>query len=262
MAKKSLFAKLFSRLPGKQPDPVVREPSSRSEQNRLKIIFFITDWNRANIVSDVFVEEKVRFFFIRKGMGTANSEILDLLGIGASEKAVIFCMEQAVGVPVLMKEVRKKLRSYGPGAGISFTVPISAINDPILLIFKQSILKNEKIATLNPDEESTGIAVKYSHDLIMVIVNQGFSDELMNTARSAGATGGTVMHARGQAHEGAVKFFGVSVQEEKEFILILTDRKKKSSIMQAICETHGLGSDAQGIVFSLPVDDVMGLSLD
>jgi len=194
-------------------------------------------------------------------MGTANSDILDLLGIGSAEKAVVICLEQEVGIPVLLKEVRKKLKSYGPGAGIAFTIPFSAINDPILLIFKQSIHKNEKIAA-DATGEGENMSDEYSHDLIVSIVNYGFSDELMNTAREAGARGGTVLNARGQAHAGAVKFFGVSVQDEKELILILTERENKVAIMQAVSEKHGLNSNAKGIVFSLPVDNVIGLSLE
>jgi len=183
------------------------------------------------------------------------------MGIGSSEKAVVICLEQGVGIPVLLKEVRKKLKSYGPGAGIAFTIPFSAINDPILLIFKQSIHKNEKIAA-DIASEGPNMTDEYSHDLIVSIVNHGFSDELMNTAREAGARGGTVLNARGQAHAGAVKFFGVSVQDEKELILILTERENKVGIMQAICDKHGLNSNAKGIVFSLPVDNVIGLSLE
>ncbi|MCL2472277.1 MAG: P-II family nitrogen regulator [Treponema sp.] len=98
-----------------------------------------------------------------------------------------------------------------------------------------------------------------TNDLIVAIVNQGYSDELINTAREAGATGGTVINARGQAYEGAVRFFGISVQDEKELILILTSREKRVPIMRAVCEAHGLNSKAQGIVFSLPVDDARGL---
>jgi len=258
MGKKSLFKKIFS---GPQQD---EKPAETKQQNipKLKLIFFIIDWNRVGIVSDVCAEENVRFYFTSHGKGTASSEILDLLGIGSSEKAVVFCLEQEVGTPLLMKEVRKKLQNYGPGAGIAFTVPLSAINDPILLIFKQSILKNEKIAAANDKSEGEKMANNYSHDLIISIVNQGFSDELMNTAREAGATGGTVIHSRGTAHRGAVKVFGVSVQDEKELILILTTREKKTAIMQAICEKHGLNSGAQGIVLSVPVDNVMGLSIE
>jgi len=141
MAKKSLLEKIFSG--GKS----VEKPAEEKQQNvpRLKLIFFIVDWHSANIVSDVCSEENVRFHFTSLGEGTASSEVLDLLGIGSVEKAVVICLEQEVGAPLLMKEVRKKLKDYGPGAGIAFSVPLSAINDPILLIFKQSILKNEKI---------------------------------------------------------------------------------------------------------------------
>ncbi|MCL1958161.1 MAG: hypothetical protein FWF68_01020 [Spirochaetes bacterium] len=255
MAKKSLLEKIFSAGESEE------KPARKKRQNvpKLKLIFFIVDWRNANIVSDVCSQENVRFHFTSLGKGTASSEILDLLGIGSSEKAVITCLEQEIGVPLLINEVRKKLKNYGPGAGIAFSVPLSAINDPILFVFKQSILKNEKITADDIKSKGENMADKYSHDLIISIINQGFSDELMNTAREAGAAGGTIIHSRGTAHRGAVKVFGVSVQEEKELILILTSRKNKETIMRSICENHGLNSKAQGIIFSVPADNVTGL---
>jgi len=274
MKKKSPLSNIFSKRQADKTESGNSAESAKPSPPELRLIFFIVDWNQANVVSDVFLEEKVRFYFLNKGKGTANSEILDLLGIGARDKAVIICLEQQVLVQVLMKEVRKKLRRSSPGAGISFTVPLSAINDPILLIFKQSIHKNEKIAAEleatmgqrameNSGKENKEKSMEnITHDLIVAAVNHGFSDELMNTARGAGASGGTVINARGQAHEGAVKFFGIPVQDEKELILILTSREKKVPLMKAICEAHGLNSSAQGIIFALPVDNVMGLSLE
>jgi len=101
-----------------------------------------------------------------------------------------------------------------------------------------------------------------NHDLIVSIVNNGYCDTFMDVAREAGALGGTIINARGQGHEGAVKFFGISVEDEKEIIIILTSREKKAAIMRAICETHGLNSSAQGIVFALPVDNVLGLNIE
>jgi len=100
------------------------------------------------------------------------------------------------------------------------------------------------------------------HDLIVSILNNGYCDSFMNTAREAGALGGTIINARGQGHEGAVKFFGISVEDEKEIIIILTNKEKKAAIMRAICETHGLNSKAQGIIFALPVDNVLGLNFE
>ena len=233
----------------------------------MKMVFFIVDWEKSEIITRVFEEEKVRFHFISKGIGTAKSEVLDLLGIGAGEKAVILCVEQEVLVPVLLKEVRRKLGFHSPGAGIAFTIPLSGINTPLLRVFKESIHKNEKIAierqgvTMTP-EETAATPAKINNDLVIAVINHGYSDEFMNVAREAGASGGTVIHARGLAHQGPVKFFGVSVQEEKEIVLVLVSREKKLPIMEAVSRSCGVTSKAEGLIFSLPVDSVMGLNLE
>jgi len=266
MAKKSVISKFLSKIPSQLGIKRAKDEKTLLEKTpKLKLVIFIVDWSRAHSITNVCVNEKVRFHFTCVGKGTANSEILNLLGIGSGEKAVILCLEQEVGVQVLMKEVRKELKIYGPGAGIAFTVPLSAVNEPILLVFKQSILRNENITEKNSEEISgkgANMANKYSHDLIVSIVNHGYTDEIMNTARAAGAKGGTVLHARGTAHEGPVKFFGISVQDEKELILILAENDKKVTIMQAISENYGLNTKAHGLIFSLPVDNVIGLSAE
>jgi nitrogen regulatory protein PII len=224
----------------------------------LKCVIFIVDWTKARVVTDIFEQEKVRFHFIVKGRGTASSDILDLLGIGSTEKAVIMCLEQDIGVAPLLKEVAKKLGLHNPGAGIAFTLPLSGINQPILQVFKESIEKNFKIS-LEAEVEKVSSETKY--DLIVSVVNQGYSDEFMTVARESGATGGTVVNARGIVHQGPVKFFGISVQDEKEIITILTTREKKAPIMQAVSQAFGISSKAGGIIFSLPVDNVAGLDL-
>jgi len=231
---------------------------------RLKMIFFIVDWNKSHFVTDACEEEQVRFYFICRGIGTASSEVLDLLGIGAADKAVILCIEQEILVPVLLKEARKKLGFHSPGAGIAFTIPLSGINTPLLRVFKESINKNDKIAleregeAMAAEEKTQGI----QNDLIIAVINHGYSDDLMTTAREAGASGGTVINGRGIAHQGPVKFFGVSVQDEKEIVLILSSREKKVPIMESVSLAYGLTSKAEGLIFSLPVDYVMGLTLE
>ncbi|QQO10052.1 hypothetical protein [Breznakiella homolactica] len=224
----------------------------------LKLVVFIIDWNKTNILTDVFEAEDVRFHFICKGRGTASSEILDLLGIGSSEKAVVLCLEQDIMVPQLLKQVSKKLGLHSPGAGIAFTIPLSGINNPIVQVFKESIrekLKNQL------EKEVEHMSTEAKHDLIIAVVNQGYSDEIMAVAREAGATGGTVINARSVAHAGPVKFFGISVQDEREIITILAARDKKTAIMQAISQSYGISSEARGIVFSMPVDNINGLDL-
>jgi nitrogen regulatory protein PII len=225
----------------------------------IKLLFFIIDWSKSKVVSKVFEQENVSFYFFSKGKGTANSEILDLLGIGSSEKAVILCLEQDVMVPVLLKGVRQKLGSQSTGAGIAFTVPLSAINQPILHILKESVHANLAIST---EKEGKPMSSEIKNDLIISIINQGYSDEFMTVAREAGARGGTVINARGLTSNKPVKFFGVSIQDEKEIIIILTTRDKRTAIMQAVSKAYGITTQADGIIFSLPVDGVMSLNAE
>ncbi|GHV82549.1 nitrogen regulatory protein P-II [Spirochaetia bacterium] len=224
----------------------------------LKGVIFIVDWERTKGISEVFERTNVRFHFIGKGKGTANSEILEMLGIGSSEKAVFFCLEQDRMAAVLLKEGGKTF-SHTPGIGIGFTIPLSGINTPILQVFKQSVEKDIKI---HSGEETEKMNTEIKYGLIAAVVNKGYSDEFMAAAREAGARGGTVINARGLAHQGPVKFFGISVQEEKEIIMILTTRAQKTPIMQAVSQAYGVSSKAGGIIFSLPVEDIVGLNLE
>ena len=82
----------------------------------------------------------------------------------------------------------------------------------------------------------------------------------MSAARECGARGGTVLNARGTAREDAEKLFNISIQPEKEIVLILANKEIKDDILHSLYKNVGLNTTAQGIVFSMPVDDVVGLT--
>ncbi len=100
---------------------------------------------------------------------------------------------------------------------------------------------------------------KSKFELIVTIIDHGYSDLVMKHAKQAGATGGTVLHARGTGDSEIAQMFGITIQPEKEFVLILTPVKDKESIMKAIAKGAGLATEAKGISFSLPVDDIVGV---
>lgn len=100
--------------------------------------------------------------------------------------------------------------------------------------------------------------VKY--EIIFFILNKGHVDEAMTAAREAGATGGTIITGRGAATDEVVKRLGVAVQQEKELLLILASIEKRTAIMQAISKAAGLSKPGCGIGFSLPVEDVTGIT--
>ena len=101
--------------------------------------------------------------------------------------------------------------------------------------------------------------MEYAHEMIICIVNTGFSDAVMDAAKEYGAGGGTVMFARGTATQDAESFFKITVQPEKEMVMILVPKELKDDILHALYKSVGLNTPGQGIAFSLPVDRVVGL---
>lgn len=97
------------------------------------------------------------------------------------------------------------------------------------------------------------------YELILFILNKGHIDEAMTAAREAGATGGTILTGRGSAPEEIEKAFGIPVQQEKELLMILAEKEKRSGIMSAISEKAGLNKPGCGIGFSMAVEDVTGI---
>lgn len=99
----------------------------------------------------------------------------------------------------------------------------------------------------------------YEHEVIMCIVNSGFSETVMDAARELGARGGTVIRGRGTANAEAEKLYGIAIQPEKEIVMILVDTSIKNDILHALYKSVGLQTPGQGIAFALPVEDVVGL---
>lgn len=104
------------------------------------------------------------------------------------------------------------------------------------------------------------MAKTQQHEAVFCIVNEGFSEAVMDAAREAGATGGTVLHATGTASVEAEKKFGIIVQPQKEIVMILVDSKIKEDVLHSLYESVGLQTAGQGIAFTLPVSEVVGLT--
>ncbi len=100
---------------------------------------------------------------------------------------------------------------------------------------------------------------KAKFELIVTIVNQGFADSVMDAARACGAKGGTILNARGTARQEAENKFDILIHPEKEIVLILARTDIKDAILHAIYKEVGLDTPGQGIAFSTPVDDTIGV---
>ena len=209
------------------------------------LMITITDRSRCGEFAAWYQEQGIPLVLTALGSGTATTEILDCLGLEATEKAVLFCV--APHSPQLERRAEKALWLDVPGRGILMTVPVSSIGGAAA---RDYLLQQE--AEKSMEKEIT-------HELLVVITNQGHTDMVMDAARAAGATGGTAVHAKGTGTELAKKFFGVSIAAEKELIFILTREETRVPIMKAIMARAGMQTEAQSLVFSLPVSGIAGL---
>ena len=98
--------------------------------------------------------------------------------------------------------------------------------------------------------------------LLVTICNNGFADEVMDVAKSVGARGGTILHARGSAEDNPLQFLGITIEPEKDVIIIIVNDETKNNIMQAIATKLGVGTKAHAVTFSMPVDGIVGINLN
>ncbi len=99
-----------------------------------------------------------------------------------------------------------------------------------------------------------------NYEVVFCIVNNGFSEVVMDAAKSYGAQGGTILRARGTANKDAEKIFNITIHAEKEVVMIIVPSSIKDNILHALYKQVGLDTPGQGIAFCLPVDDVIGLT--
>ncbi len=153
-------------------------------------------------------------------------------------------------------KLHRKLHLGMPNSGIAFTIAMSGCNGHMIKLMETLQPENSRMC-LERDEVEM---MESEYSMFMAIVNQGFSEEIMDAARPVGDSGGTVFHSRRIGSEEAKKFWGISVQQEREIILIIARKEDKRAIMQAIGKQFGMQSEANGIVLSLPVDGITGLN--
>ena len=201
----------------------------------LYLMMTVTSRSRMPDFIRMYRDKGLETHFLSLGHGTASQGLMRMLALNETEKMV--CMTVVTGRKWL--EVKKamtvRLRIEAPGVGIAYVMPLSAMGGKRELMFLtdgQDYRKGEE-STLKGTEQ----------ELLIVISNQGYSQQVMDAALKAGSRGGTV------------------IQSEKDIVLIVTPAEKKAEMMQTIMREAGPETRAKAIVFSLPVTDTAGMIL-
>lgn len=221
---------------------------SAGRQNQIMMIVSIIERGKAKAYIEMLDRRNIGFHMQCVGQGTASSEMMDILGLVSNDKDIVVSYAPRRVVAALAAELTKDLSSGMGYSGLMMLLSTSAISNVASELLLMQTGNNET------EGEESAMKSEYHHSLILITVNQGYVDGVMQTAKKAGATGGTVIRAR---LAGAEQIMALQAQEEKEIIAILAPDSVRNQIMEEVNKEFGLRSEARGVVCSVPVDRAM-----
>jgi len=216
----------------------------------MKLIISFIGRGQGNDLAKLYAEYNVNFNYRCVGVGTASSDLLDVLGIGSAEKDVIFSLASQVNAERLMTRLSDNLRSIRE-KGIVFSMPLTGLNNVVATVLERQ-----------GDAENRGgndMDANTANSLVLVMVNQGNTDEVMNTARAAGARGGTIIRSRFMGAEELDGLYESMQEGEKEIIAMVVPTSQRNTIMETINKKHGLKTEAGAVLLSLGIDQIAKL---
>lgn len=226
-----------------------------TEQNvseRVKLLIAITARGQGRELMDWMGKRGMGYQMQCIGRGTASSEMLDILGIGSSEKDVVISLGKQSAVEQIVWEFSDNMNNVKKGHGMMMLLSPSAVGNLLATI----LTMKSAPAALGDSTAAEGDYMKneHRHSLILISVRQGYTDMVMHTARRAGATGGTVVRGRLAAEELEETFKGMSFAEEREILAILAPDSIREHLMNEVNAEFGMRSEAQGVLCAVPVD--------
>lgn len=219
-----------------------------NQMNRIMLVFSIITRGKAKKYMESLQKNGMGFHIRANGIGTAPSEMMDIFGLGTNDKDIVITLAPENILNSYLFDMNKGIGGSYEYGGLMLCVRLSAI----------SRLGSEIVNRTSKEIDTTGGKKKVKsgqkHQLILVSVNQGYTDAVMQTARQAGAMGGTVMRAH-LAESSMMEQFGeTAVKQEREIITIFAPLGTASKIMEEVNRNHGVMSEANGVVMALPVD--------
>ena len=220
-------------------------------KNQVKLLVSIINKADQAQLTSAINQVSTAMHFSGIGHGTARSNHRSYFGIDDVEKRVTFSLIPSNLETQILSAISRELKLYLFGKGIAFTMPLSAISS----IVEEPILESaEKEKTTQAKKEK-----KTMHELVIAVVNEKYSDTALEAARAAGATGATLFHTRSTDNSKIEQAMGTAIPEETDTLFFLTSSEYKLKIMEAVRDSAGLKTEGSAVIFSIPVDDLVGI---
>lgn len=233
-------------------------PRKTEQKNRVKLLVAIINKEDELKLCEAVNEVSAALHFSGLGNGTAPSSHKSFFGFHEIDKLVTMSLIPADLEHAMLSAIGHSLKLYLLGRGIAFTMPLTGIS----AIVEQGLLTDARSQADRSAAQRGKISKKEKsnmHELVIAVVNRKFTDEVIDAARAAGATGATVFHTKSIANQKAEHLIGTTVQQETDSVFFLTSSEYKLKIMEAVRDVAGIKTEGGAIIFSMPVDDLVGI---
>ena len=221
----------------------------KNNDSRIVMLLSIIQRGKGSAYIKMLQDMQVYVHYQGIGSGTASSEMMDILGLGSSDKDIMLSFTTYKTMENIASELNKLVGANMGFNGLTMVISTSAFSKITAEIIK-------KVSDKEGKGESGNMHSEYKYSLILVSVNRGYTDEVMQVAKKAGATGGTVIKARLAEAQLLEAYANTTLNEEKEIVSILAPNSIRNQILEDVNREFGLKSEAQGVVLSVPVDKV------
>ena len=217
---------------------------------KTKLLVTIANKDRIDRIIKLYKRYNVTYSCSINAIGTASSSLLSYFGLDEVKKSVVLTVIPCVLETKIMYDLHNKLELYKPGNGICFSISITSASRYLSTIYKDISIVKEEYKMINEKD----------YELVVLIVSEGYASIAMDAAKRVGASGGTLINGIGLGSSEAKKFLGITIEPEKDVVLIITPREEKLKVMEEVTKDVGLSHEGRGVLFAMPVDNVVGLS--
>ncbi len=216
-----------------------------AERAELELAVVIVDYGMGSKVMRVAKSNGVSFGLIALGTGTLKNRILEFLQLADIRKEVVIMASDRTVVSAAMEALNERFHFAKPFHGIAFTMPLHSLIGLGKLRFNH----------LNAGERKDCM-----YRAVIVVVDRGSADRVMEAATKAGARGGTILKARSSAEAyDDHTLFHIDIEPEKEVVMILSEASGADAIAEAIREELDLGEDKTGLILCQDVSKTFGV---
>ncbi len=214
---------------------------------RLMMLLSIVQRNSGQALIKNLNSKDITLHFQTVGFGTAPTEMMDIFGLGTNAKDIVISIGAESTIKNMMADFGSNFASYSEYGGLMIVLKMSAASRLVTEILNHNLTENE----IKGDG-----AMKNEHhnNLILISVNNGYADPVMETAKKAGATGGTIVRGRLADAEHLIELGQMEASEEREIICILAPSAVSHKIMEDVNKSFGISSEANGILCAVPTE--------